>query len=86
MSTLRVLPDDAIDHTVNYSKSCRKIMSVLKRVANATCRRFEQWSSHPHSKMNQLPSNGSVRGDFSGYVRDLGRGTVTFSWRATTFP
>jgi predicted CXXCH cytochrome family protein len=75
----RCLPDAALDSRQTSS-------NVLPEdyVGPAACikchrRKHELWSSHSHSRMNQLPGPASVVGDFTNHVLRLPAGTVTFS-------
>jgi len=46
--------------------------------AKCHAREFDQWSQHPHRKMNQDASPESVLGDFTGKRVEYGTGHVTF--------
>jgi hypothetical protein len=75
----RVLAESTIDFSDPYSN-----ISPEDYVGPAACaqchgHKFEQWSTHPHGKMNQLPTPASVRGDFSDEVLHLGSGSVRFA-------
>src|SRR6516162_4103613 len=75
----RVLPDSAVDESQTYSNILPE--DYVGPDACAQCHRQKHalWSQHAHSTMNQLPSQKSVRGDFSGAVLRLPTGAVVFS-------
>src|SRR4051812_42833327 len=47
--------------------------------------RFEQWSRHPHSKMNQNATPASVLGDFANATLTLPGGEVLFARTGDAF-
>jgi predicted CXXCH cytochrome family protein len=75
----RCLPDAAVDTRQTSSNVLPE--DYVGPAACASChrRKYELWSAHPHSRMNQLPGPASVRGDFSGRILQLPEGSVTFS-------
>src|SRR5262245_45299444 len=75
----RVLPDAAVDGSIAYSNILPGDYVGVQTCAHCHQKRYEQWSHHPHSKMNQLPGTRSVQGDFANHVLDLTSGSVTFA-------
>src|SRR5437868_3437815 len=75
----RVLPDEAVDFSDSYSNILPGDYVGAQVCAQCHQKRFDQWSHHPHSKMNQLPGPRSVQGDFANHVLDLTTGSATFS-------
>jgi hypothetical protein len=75
----RVLPASAVDPHETYSNILPGDYVGPETCAGCHRAKFQRWSSHPHSRMNQLPTKYSVRGDFADHVLKLRQGAVTFS-------
>src|SRR5262245_39476484 len=75
----RCLPDGA----ANLRQASSNILpeDYVGPAACAKChrRKHELWSSHAHSRMNQLPGPASVLGDFANSVLQLPQGKVSFT-------
>jgi predicted CXXCH cytochrome family protein len=77
----RCLPDSAVD--LDQASSNVLPEDYVGPAACQPChsRKYELWSRHPHSRMNQLPGKTSVLGDFNDAVLRLPQATVTFQYR-----
>lgn len=75
----RCLPDSAVDPRQTYSNILPEDYVGPETCAGCHPKKFDLWSHHPHSRMNQLPTDQSVLGDFSDAVLNLPHGAVTFS-------
>jgi hypothetical protein len=82
----RVLPASAV-------KECEHASNVLpgdytgpEACAKCHAEQHDHWSKHSHRVMNQLPHEGSVKGDFSGQAwHTAGGAAVSFTHEADTY-
>jgi hypothetical protein len=75
----RALPPAAVDRAQTSSNVLPGDYVGPAACADCHRRKYDLWSTHPHARMNQLPTGASVRGDFGGAVLRLGDTSVTFS-------
>ncbi len=75
----RCLPDVAVDVAQSSSNVLPGDYTGPAACAECHRRKYELWSTHPHSRMNQLPGPGSVLADFSGHVLRLPGADVKFT-------
>ncbi len=74
----RVLPDDAVDLSIDYSNILPVDYVGPQLCADCHTEQYNDWRDHPHALMNQLPSEQSVKGDFGNAVLELPTGRVEF--------
>ena len=61
----RILPSNDVDHSVTYSNILPGDYVGPHACAECHQQQFDAWKTHPHSCMNQLPNQQSVKGDFN---------------------
>ncbi len=75
----RILAVGDVDHTVDYSNILPGDYLGPESCAECHEEKYELWKSHPHSRMNRLPSETSIQGDFQNSVLKLPTGEVHFN-------
>ena len=78
----RILAAGQVDHSIVYSNILPQDYLGPQACAECHQEQFDDWSSHPHACMNQLPSPDSVRGNFAEYSLELPTGRVLFRTEA----
>ena len=74
----RVLSESEIDHSISYSNILPNDYVGPQACAECHQEQYNDWKTHPHSCMNQLPDAESVKGDFSNRQLNLPTGKVVF--------
>lgn len=75
----RVLPDETVDSTVDYSNILPADYVGPASCADCHQKHYHLWSQHPHRRMNQLANPESVKGNFNNVLAKFPIGDVLFS-------
>ena len=75
----RVMASRDVDLSVDYSNILPSDYVGSDSCAECHADQHQDWLTHPHSRMNQLPNEQTVRADFANATLKLPDATATFS-------